>query len=458
MGPSNAGPQHVHRSMRALFSAEWTLMPVLRIRRSRPRVMIGQIAASTVRRPTRRWWRFVLLAVVLVVGFLGGGYAHRSCWFPFCGGYHTALIRSVSNGPAPEILIPSSLHTIRVEQISVPASSYGFAAIDEWRDGWIVADKDGALHFLDGVRRFTRLPISVPFRREAFEVAVGTRSPASWFAVKDVRVVPSSGGADRLLASYHHWNPERSCATLRVSMTSLGAMTEPWTQVFESIPCLPLKAAGWPFGGHQAAGRIELLAESVILLSVGDHEYDGSHGPDYPQDTTVSYGKIWRIDLNTGEARIFTRGHRNPQGLHIDYEGAIWETEHGPTGGDELNLLLDGENYGWPLETYGTAGTFTQNQGTHPAHRRPVLAWVPSIGISQVIRVRGDGFSKWRGDVLVSSLRAETLFRVHIERGAVAFVEPIEVGERIRDVMEARDGTFLLLTEGPGMWILHPIR
>ena len=157
------------------------------------------------------------------------------------------------------------------------------------------------------------------------------------------------------------------------------------------------------------------------------------------------------IDVGTGRWSIFTIGHRNPQGLTVDLQGRIWSTEHGPRGGDELNLLRKGHDYGYPMHTYGTEYGSTVWPGADeavkdPALTRPVYAWVPSIGPSDLIVVSDPAFHRWRGDLLVASLRGMAIWRVRLDGEHVAYAEPIPIGRRIRDIAAGK-GEFLLLTD-----------
>jgi cytochrome c2 len=138
--------------------------------------------------------------------------------------------------------------------------------------------------------------------------------------------------------------------------------------------------------------------------------------------------------------------------------GEIWSTEHGPQGGDELNLLEAGRDYGWPRATYGTAygqkdWPLAQGQERHGVGTKPVFAWVPSIAVSSLIRLRGTAFPAWRDDLLVGSLgglgHGDALFRVELDGARVAFVERIPTGRPVRDLIELDDGR-LLLWNGDG--------
>jgi cytochrome c2 len=141
---------------------------------------------------------------------------------------------------------------------------------------------------------------------------------------------------------------------------------------------------------------------------------------------------------------------RNPEGLYVAPSGTIWETEHGPQGGDELNLIKKGANYGWPIVTYGVDyGTFawplSPRQGEHDGFEAPFYAWIPSIGVSAIIGVEEGLFQNWRGDLLVTSLVGKTTFRIRVRNDRVAYVEPLRISDkRIRDIAETRDGRIVL--------------
>jgi cytochrome c2 len=207
------------------------------------------------------------------------------------------------------------------------------------------------------------------------------------------------------------------------------------------------------FGGHQVGGRLQLLDTDHLLVTIGDHERDGVLAKEIvSQADAVSYGKTVLVDLRTGASGVYTKGHRNPQGLHIDAHGTIWSTEHGPRGGDELNVIVQGQNYGWPMVTYGTDydrlpwPQFRAN-GSSEAFQEPVYAWVPSIGVSSLTSVRTRVLGAWQDDLLVSSLRDKAIWRVHVVDRRIASMERIDIGERIRDIEQDRDGRLVLWTE-----------
>jgi cytochrome c2 len=179
-----------------------------------------------------------------------------------------------------------------------------------------------------------------------------------------------------------------------------------------------------------------------------------------PQDLTMSYGKTVLIDLKDFTSRYFSIGHRNPQGLYTDGSGTIWLTEHGPQGGDELNLLQRESNYGWPLITYGVEyGThswpFDAVPGTHDHFTEPYYSWIPSIGVSSLLVSNSPLFKLWSGDLLVSSLKDRAIYRLRIRGSRVVMTERIAIGERIRDINEGREGELLLWTDSGSLLVIR---
>ena len=151
---------------------------------------------------------------------------------------------------------------------------------------------------------------------------------------------------------------------------------------------------------------------------------------------------------------IWTYGNRNPQGLAIHpVSSTIFETEHGPRGGDELNILMSGNNYGWPEITYGKnyRGT-TITKYTHKKDmEQPVIHWTPSIAVCGIDFYDGELFKNWENNLLVSSLKFENLYRLEIEDSKVAQQEIIyRAGSRIRDVETGPEGFIYLALEDPG--------
>jgi aldose sugar dehydrogenase len=300
--------------------------------------------------------------------------------------------------------------------------------------------------------RADRLPVSVPFNRADLLAASGAELAAP-FRITDL-LVDERSGADRIYVAHHHWDSGANCVTLRVSSTALpsGGASNPaaWKTVFDTKPCLTVGEL-WSSGeaADRGGGRLALDSRGGLLLSVGDYGFDGLNDKAaFPQLPDVSYGKILLLDMNGG-AVPFSLGHRNPQGLFVDSRGRVWSTEHGPEGGDELNLVVRGGNYGWPLVTYGTAydsdvWPLATEPGSHGRFREPAEAFVPAVGISQLLQVGPTYLPRWAGDLLVSSLQAAMLFRVHLVGDRVIYTERLDVSTRVRDIAEGQDGRILI--------------
>ena len=152
---------------------------------------------------------------------------------------------------------------------------------------------------------------------------------------------------------------------------------------------------------------------------------------------------------------IYSYGHRNPQGMTIHPKtGEIWENEHGPKGGDEINIIHKGKNYGWPVITYGInySGTSITEKRSMPGMEQPLYYWVPSIAPSGMAFSSSNVYKKCKGNLFVGSLKYKYLERLVIKRGKVIKREKIldDVG-RVRNVKEGPDGYLYLGVEGKGV-------
>lgn len=320
-----------------------------------------------------------------------------------------------------------------------------------------------------------RLPHQVPLNADVFVSETDLSIDERRFRVADI-LVQQSADTMHVFASHHYWKSSEECFVVRVSMISAdraeflaGRGDQEWSTIFESTPCLGVKESKSGekedvprFAGHQIGGRLALLHPQTLILTVGDHRFDGVNSiQQLSQDHTTSYGKTIRIGLADGSSEIFSSGHRNAQGLFVDRKGNIWLTEHGPQGGDELNIVLPDTNYGWPVVTYGTDyGSFVwplnKEQGSHDGYEAPVFAWSPAIGVSNLIRIERSLFPLWQEDLVISSLIGQQIIRVRVRNGRVVYAEPIKIGKRIRDLIESEDGTIVLWTDDATIVTIRP--
>ena len=309
----------------------------------------------------------------------------------------------------------------------------------------------------------TQGPWHTPLATDELKFAgedAGSTVIAWWFRVTGI-LAQEDGGRLRVFAAHNYWKRAEKCWVERVSLMEgtrdeflHGATSLAWRTIYETAPCLPIKGEGarrgTPFCGHFSGGRLVMLDADTVLLSVGDFGFNGVASKRMlSQDMSAGYGKTIAIHVASGTSEIFSLGNRNPQGLYRDPNGVIWDTEHGPRGGDELNIIKRGANYGWPIVTYGTDyGTFTwplnPKQGEHDGFEAPFYAWLPSIGVSDLIGVEKNLFPIWHGDLLVTSLVGKSIFRLRIRDNRVAYAEPIVIDKRIRDISEGSDGRIVL--------------
>jgi glucose/arabinose dehydrogenase/cytochrome c2 len=223
------------------------------------------------------------------------------------------------------------------------------------------------------------------------------------------------------------------------TLTAAGA----WQQIFAS------DAFAYGVGITSGAGRLAYRGDGKLYLTVGDHYIVD---PKVSEDPNTTFGKIIEINLTTNKWRRFTKGHRNQEGLTFIKSGQLFSTEHGPRGGDELNVITEGSDYGWPNVTLGTeynsygwdAGTSLV--GSHTEYKAPLFAWVPSIAPTQLIEVNNVN-PRWDGDLLVGTLKASSLYRLRLEADRVLYSERIWIGQRIRDLAQTNDGTIVLWTD-----------
>jgi aldose sugar dehydrogenase len=227
-------------------------------------------------------------------------------------------------------------------------------------------------------------------------------------------------------------------------------------------------ADNWNTGNPHFGSKIAFGRDRMLYMTVGERG-DRNRA----QDTTIHGGKVLRLRDDgtvppdnpfvgrTGfRPEIYSYGHRNPQGLTFHPEtGALWETEHGPQGGDELNIIMPGKNYGWPVVTLGReyTGEIISPQPARADIEQPVMAWLPSLGLSGMVFYTGNAFPAWKGNLFVGGLSGQQIVRVvFTDKGPVGREALIgSLRQRIRDVRQGPDGLLYLVVGEPAGGVLR---
>lgn len=387
----------------------------------------------------------------------GGGFTRRRClallgagsWLAACGGGGGGGSGDDGNaGTGTGAAAAPKATTLA----SALASPWGLAFLPDGR--MLVTEKDGRMRILDASGR----------QIEATLTGVPAVDPAGQGGLLDVALDP-----DFATAPWVYWTySEPGSGGLRGTAVARGRLDGSGLQdvavIFRQTP----KTGG---SSHYGA-RIAFRSDKTLFVSLGERMLDdpASPGTGYAQNVASHLGKVVRIardgsipsdnpSFGAGAAPgLWSIGHRNPQGAAVHPgTGELWVAEHGPQGGDELNRVLAGENFGWPLRSYGCPyGSPVGNAcrvggGTHaPAYVEPVSVWGPtSIAPSGLAFYTGDRFPEWRGHAFTGALAGQALWRVELNGTQEVSREALFAGlnERIRCVRQGPDGWLYLLTD-----------
>lgn len=365
----------------------------------------------------------------------------------FIGFFVVMLNWSCGQDPENKVIVPEDVPftaELFVDDLQIP---WGFAFLPD--GSLLITEKSGELlHFSNG--RKTKIE-NVP---EVYQRGQG--------GLLDIALHPDYGTNGWLYLSYaSEEGPEKGghTAILRAKLDQ-GALVDQE---------LLYKATPNTTKGQHFGSRIIFDNDGYMFFSIGER---GARDVN-PQDITRDGGKIYRMwpdgripednpfmGQTDAKSAIYSYGHRNPQGLALHPEtGAVWDHEHGPRGGDEINIIKKGANYGWPVVTYGInySGTpitdKTQMEGMEP----PIHFWVPSIAPSGMAFVSSDAYPGWKGSLLVGSLSFQYLERLELSGTTVTRREKLmaDIG-RVRHVAQGPDGLIYVAVEGKGIYKLLP--
>lgn len=427
----------------------------------------------------------------IVISSLSTYYAYESCiGNMYCRNFVSSIIPGGKhNSPQkdeseviflkkyPQYKHTSTIHSahnsMKVLNFELPSTDR-YGALATFEDTFIFMNAFGKLFIFkehEDIKNSKLVEANSPklkIYKEEFDTIHDNELLIQSFAVQGLAVF-NKNKKNYIIASSFKFNKKSNCHT--ISLFKAEAFyknkilkTTDWENIYNSSPCLKFRhgdktVPGAVYNTVASGGKVHQYDDNSVLLTIGDLENNGVSSPDLVQDLSSSYGKIIKVNIFNKDNKIFSLGHRNPQGLYISNKKIVFETEHGPHGGDELNIIKEGKNYGWPLRTFGVNYDIKahrwyhdKSDRTHSGYEKPIMSWIPSIAISNLIQIQSDHFNYWKNDLIVSSLKDTALFRLHLNNLKVITIERIHIGERIRDIIELKNGRIVLLTEDQKNW------
>lgn len=274
----------------------------------------------------------------------------------------------------------------------------------------------------------------------------------SRFAITDIGILTQSANRVDAVVSYPRYDRVRDCVNvvLGAYQIDLGAKpavkrTATW---FTSKPCVPVSAV------QHAAGRIEVIDKFSVYMTVGDLGFTKIDQVKTRQDL----GSVFNISKSKVEK--ISQGHRNQQGIVL-IGTDLYTSEHGPRGGDELNLITAGQDYGWPAVSYGqpySSGDYVKPgvTGSHEGFSKPLTYWVPSVAPTELVQLPST-WGQWSSQIVMGTLREESLIFVQlINRTTVGEISTVSVGERIRDLEMSKNGQIIATTDSGKLLVIGP--
>ena len=277
----------------------------------------------------------------------------------------------------------------------------------------------------------------------------------------DVSLHPRFEENRQIYFTYAHGNTIANRTRVATAVLK-GNQLKNWQVTFE--------VATNKFGGQHFGSRLLWLPDETLLVSIGDGgnppvRLEGDWIRKQAQNRQSHLGKILRFKddgsvppdnpfVSSADAQpaIWSYGHRNIQGLAYDpLRSMVWASEHGALGGDELNLIQAGRNYGWPTVTFSREyydGSKISPHTSKPGMVDPVAVWMTAIAPSGLLVYSGKHFEQWRGDLLVGGLKSQDIRRIDLnEAGQVVGQSALRIGQRVRDVRQGPDGLLYVLTD-----------
>lgn len=266
----------------------------------------------------------------------------------------------------------------------------------------------------------------------------------SRFAITDIAVLSETAQSAKLLISYPRLNTSRTCVEVAVDELSYDRKRQRAKYIatwFISKPCVPISAV------QHAAGRFAVIDQNSAYLTIGDLGYSQINNRSKRGDL----GSIFKITAKSSTK--ISQGHRNPQGIVLFDNKTLIAAEHGPRGGDEINVIKQGGDYGWPFVTYGEpygAGDYVRpsDTGTHQGFIEPIEYYVPSIAPTELVQLPAQGWGTWGRALVLGTLREEVLVFIKVSDSLkVTQSVRVDMGERIRDLELLSNGSLIATTD-----------
>ena len=346
------------------------------------------------------------------------------------------LVISPAQASVPELAI-TTIESPRTK-VSAPNGERG-AALAVMSDGRLLlggGSNGSSLFIYDPSKKSTVLAGRV--------IKATERINDSRFAITDIGILSQSPARADLLISFPNYSKANDCVSVHLYRYTLNLATKIsltrgklW---FKSNPCVPVSAV------QHAAGRLAVIDKTSAYLTIGDLGYPEIDNPARRGDL----GSVFKVSA-AGPEKI-SQGHRNQQGIVLIGKD-LYTSEHGPRGGDELNIIDKGIDYGWPAVTYGepySSGDYVRPKetGSHEGYRKPLSYWVPSVAPTELVQLSSVQWGEWSGQIVMGTLREESLIFIELlDVKKVGKITTYPVGERIRDLEIGVNGEMIATTD-----------
>jgi hypothetical protein len=275
-------------------------------------------------------------------------------------------------------------------------------------------------------------------------IPANRREIDSRFAINDIAILSENSSSAKLLISYPRLGTSGRCVEIAVDELAYDRKLSRIKFVsnwYVTKPCVPISAV------QHTAGRFAVIDKSSVYVSFGDLGFSEIDDRSKRGDL----GSIFKLSAKS--AVKISQGHRNPQGMLLYNKNTLLAAEHGPRGGDEINVIKEGGDYGWPFVSYGQpygSGDYVRpvKTGTHAGYIEPIKYWAPSIAPTELVQLPSKGWGDFSGALALGTLREEVLVFMKVnEKLEITQTIQVQVNERIRDLEVTESGALIATTD-----------